>query len=56
VREIGVDIERSRVRVVVKYREDELVLKLNVNEARKLAEDLSKAVEDFEQRRHIRID
>jgi hypothetical protein len=56
MREIIVDIERSRLRIVVKYREDELIIKLDPKVARKLAEDLTKAIEDFEQRQHLRID
>jgi len=56
LREILVELERNRVRLVVRHDEDETVLKLNLQEAQTLSNDLKQALEDYQQRKHIRID
>ncbi|KAF5409897.1 MAG: hypothetical protein C5S43_05745 [Candidatus Methanocomedens sp.] len=56
MREILVELERNRVRLVVRHGEDETVLKLNLQEAQTLSDDLEQALEDYQQRKHIRID
>ena len=55
-RKIDVEIERTRIRITVFHGEDEQVIKLNLEEARELAEDLDKILEDYSQRKQIRID
>jgi hypothetical protein len=56
MRELLVELERNRVRLVVRHGEDETVLKLNLEEAEALSADLANALEDYQQRKHIRID
>ena len=55
-RELSVDIERNRVRVVISHGEDREVIKLTLDEARALAGKINGALEDYEQRKHQRID
>ncbi|MDD2613431.1 MAG: hypothetical protein PHH67_07415 [Methanosarcina sp.] len=55
-RKIVLEIERNRIRMTVFHGEDEQVIKLNLEEARELAEDLDKILEDYSQRKQIRID
>jgi hypothetical protein len=55
-RKINVDIERNRVRVVISHGEDEEVIKLTLDEARDLLEKLEDSLEDYQQRKHVRID
>jgi hypothetical protein len=55
-RKIVLEIERNRIRMTVFHGEDEQVIKLNLEEARELAEDLDKTLEDYSQRKQIRID
>lgn len=56
MREIIGDIERNRIRIVVKYDEDEAVIRLKLNEAKELSEKLTELLEDFEKRKKVRID
>lgn len=56
MREILVELERNRVRLVVRHGEDETVLKLNLQEAQTLSGELEQALEDYQQRKHVRID
>jgi hypothetical protein len=56
LKEILVELERNRVRLVVRHDEDETILKLNLQEAQTLSDDLKQALEDYQQRKHIRID
>ncbi|MCG7849810.1 MAG: hypothetical protein MIO93_11630 [ANME-2 cluster archaeon] len=56
MKEILVELERNRVRLVVRHDEDETILKLNLQEAQTLSDDLKQALEDYQQRKHIRID
>lgn len=56
MREILVELERNRVRLVVRHGEDETVLKLNLQEAQTLSCELEQALEDYQQRKHVRID
>ncbi len=55
-RELSVDIERNRVRVVISHGEDKEVIKLTLDEARDLIGKIDGALEDYEQRKHQRID
>ncbi len=55
-RKIELEIERNRIRITVFHGEDEQVIKLNLEEARKLAEELGKVLEDYSQRKQVRID
>ena len=55
-RELSVDIERNRVRVVISHGEDREVIKLTLDEARALVGKINGALEDYEQRKHQRID
>jgi hypothetical protein len=55
-RKINVDIERNRVRVVISHGEDEEIIKLTLDEARGLLEELEGSLEDYQQRKHVRID
>ncbi|WYM91549.1 hypothetical protein V7O66_11350 [Methanolobus sp. ZRKC3] len=55
-RNISVDLERNRVRVVVSHGEDEEILKLSLDEARVLEEKLNSTIEDYLQRKNLRID
>jgi hypothetical protein len=55
-RKIEVDIERNRIRLNIFHGEDELSIKLTLEEAEDLAENLEKALEDYSKRKQIRID
>ncbi len=55
-REINVDIERNRVRIVISHGEDREVVKLTLDEARDLNNKIEDALEDYGQRKHQRID
>lgn len=55
-RKINVDIERNRVRVVISHGEDEEIIKLTLDEARDLLEKFEDSLEDYQQRKHVRID
>ncbi len=56
MREIIADIERNRIRIVFKYDEDELVVRLKLNEAKALSDKLNELLSDFEKRKKVRID
>jgi predicted NBD/HSP70 family sugar kinase len=55
-RSINVDIERNRIRIVVSHGEDEVILKLGLDESRELDEKLNNTIEDYLQRQNLRID
>ncbi len=55
-RKIELKIERNRIRFTIFHGEDEQVIKLNLEEARGLREELDKVIEDYSQRKQIRID
>ncbi|WP_292485548.1 hypothetical protein [Methanohalobium sp.] len=55
-RTIYVDIERNRIRLVISHGEDEQITKLNLHEARDLLGKLDETLEDYEQRKNVRID
>jgi len=55
-RKIDLEIERNRIRITVFHGEDEQIIKLNLEEARKLEEELKKVLKDYSQRKQIRID
>ena len=55
-RKIELKIERNRIRVTIFHGEDEQVIKLNLEEARELRGELDKVIEDYSQRKQIRID
>lgn len=55
-RNISVDIERKRLRVIISHGEDEEIVKLSIMEARKLLEALDETLKDYEQRQNLRID
>ncbi|WP_292388509.1 hypothetical protein [Methanosarcina sp. UBA5] len=55
-RKIELEIERNRIRVSIFYGEDEQVIKLNIEEARELRKKLDKVLEDYSQRKQVRID
>jgi hypothetical protein len=55
-RKIDVEIERTRIRVKIFHGEDEEVVKLNLEEAEEFADKLVQAIEDYSQRKQIRID
>jgi hypothetical protein len=54
-RKIELEIERNRIRVTIFHGEDEQVIKLNLEEARELERELEKVLEDYSQRKNIRI-
>ncbi len=56
MRDILVDIERNRIRLVIKYDEDETVIRLKQDEARELSGKLNELLSDFEKRKKVRID
>jgi hypothetical protein len=56
MREILADIERNRIRIVVKHDEDETVIRLKLNEASELSGKLNELRSDFEKRKKVRID
>ncbi len=55
-RKITVDIERKWIRIIVSHDKDEEILKLNLEEASSLKEQLNSTIEDYLQRQNIRID
>lgn len=55
-RKIDIEIERARIRITIFHGEDEEIIKLNLEEAEELAEKLGKTIEDYSQRKQIRID
>ncbi|HWR25154.1 MAG TPA: hypothetical protein VN278_02860 [Methanosarcina sp.] len=55
-RKIEVKIERNRIRITIFHGEDEEILKLNLEEARELADELEEALDDYSKRKHVRID
>ena len=55
-RKIDIDIERNRIRITIFHGEDEEILKLNLDEAEKLTEELRKVLDDYSKRKQIRID
>ena len=55
-RKIELEIERNRIRITIFHGEDEQIIKLNLEEARELAEELEKALDDYSKRKQIRID
>jgi len=55
-RNIVVNIERNRLRVIISHGEDEEIIKLSVGEARTLHKALGGKLEDYEQRQNLRID
>ncbi|WMW26299.1 hypothetical protein RE474_06190 [Methanolobus sediminis] len=55
-RKISVDIERKWIRIIVSHGKDEEILKLTIDEARILKEQLNTTIEDYLQRQNIRID
>lgn len=56
MREILADIERNRIRIVIKHDEDETIIRLKLTEVRELSEKLSELLLDFEKRKKVRID
>jgi hypothetical protein len=56
MRDIQVDIERNRIRLVIKHDEDEAVIRLKRDEARELSGKLNELLSDFEKRKKVRID
>ncbi len=56
MREILVDIERNRIRLVIKHDEDEAVTRLKPDEARELSGKLNELLSDLEKRKKVRID
>jgi hypothetical protein len=55
-RKIDIKIERNRIRITIFHGEDEEIIKLNLDEAEKLAEEILKVLEDYSKRKKIRID
>ncbi len=55
-RKIDVEIERTRIRLTIFHGEDEEIIKLNLEEAEELAGKLEQAIQDYSQRKQIRID
>ncbi|MDD3246578.1 MAG: hypothetical protein PHF18_06975 [Methanosarcina sp.] len=55
-RKIDVEIERTRIRLTIFHGEDEEVIKFNLEEAEELAGKLEQAIQDYSQRKQIRID
>ena len=56
MREIQADVERNRIRIVIRHDEDETIIRLRLDEASELSEKLSELFSDFEKRKGIRID
>ena len=54
-RKIDVEIERNRIRISIFHGEDEQIIKLKLEEAEKLAEELKEALEDYSKRKQVRI-
>ncbi len=55
-RSINIDIEREWVRILISHGKDEEIVKLTIKEAKGLLDDLKEVLEDYEQRRNVRID
>jgi hypothetical protein len=55
-RKIDVEIERNRIRITIFHGEDEEVIKLKLEEAEELAEELEQVLNDYSKRKQIRID
>ena len=55
-RKIDVEIERNRIRITIFHGEDEEIIKLKLEEAEELAEELEQALDDYSKRKQIRID
>lgn len=55
-RRINVDIERKWIRISISHAKDEEILKLSLEEATNLKEQLNSTIEDYLQRQNIRID
>ncbi len=56
MREIIADIERNRIRIMIKCDEDETVIRLKLNEAKDLSGKLIELLSDFDKRKKVRID
>lgn len=56
MREILTDIERNRIRIVLKHDEDETIIHLKLNEAKDLSLKLNELLLDFDKRKKVRID
>lgn len=56
MRNLGVEVERNRIRLRFSWDEDEFVTRLKLEEAEELASDLEGALEDYRQRKKTRID
>jgi hypothetical protein len=55
-RKIDIKIERNRIRITIFHGEDEEIIKLSLDEAEKLTEEIGKVLEDYSKRKKIRID
>lgn len=55
-RKIDIEIERNRIRVSIFHGEDELIIKLTLEEAEELAKILEKVIDDYSKRKQVRID
>ncbi len=55
-RRINVDIERKWMRITIDHCVGGEILKLNIDEAKNLKEQLDNTIEDHLQRQNIRID
>ena len=55
-RKIDVEIERNRIRITIFHGEDEEIIKLKLEEAEELAEELEQVLNDYSKRKQIRID
>ncbi|WP_094227469.1 hypothetical protein [Methanolobus psychrotolerans] len=55
-RRVSVDIERKWIRITINHGKDEEILKLTLDEATNLKEQLNSTIEDYLQRQNIRID
>ncbi|MDW7725563.1 MAG: hypothetical protein SCH70_00385 [Candidatus Methanoperedens sp.] len=56
MREILAGIERNRIRIVIRYDEDETIIHLKLHEASELSGKLDELVSDFDRRKKVRID
>lgn len=55
-RDFKVEVERDYVRLIIWHGEDEEVIRLGMSEAEDLSVRLMEAVEDYHERRKVRID
>jgi hypothetical protein len=55
-RRIEVEIERNRIRITIFHGEDEEIIKLRLEEAKELSKKLKEALDDYSQRKQVRID